>query len=477
MGLNSTLTGAGWVVELDSYGSQLTPEQIAGQATGVAGMSDRGDIVYGKSSLMTRCITGRANAVATSSLIWTGSALVTGLTQHQRHVLATHFDAVRIAIPNMHTSTVAGVKVAFGVSTSLGAYSSAPTTNSGTGTTSASPAPTETVSSALGVWRQALFNGATSATLPVAVDAANIYPSWTWTDWTQIASVDRTDGGTLPVLDLRIFIPVAAGSITTGWTGGTNQAWSIWGRDDLITGGRVCRVWNQDVDGIATPASFTTTTTYGVMIPIMLQYMSRSTGATILVLADSIGEASTGGTYTNNSFVWQAALGHNSPVEVCNYGFAGGSSIQVTQRVQPMIDQIQPTHILGVASSTNNFGTTLGARVSGETGGTIGVLAAMAKRVDAQLGLYEFLAVTNAAKAYAATDSFRVAGNTLAETRAGQIGARWVDLGAIWDGSAHASGQIEPSASLVNADGVHPNDAGHVAFKTPVASWLSATVA
>ncbi len=453
--------------------TDLSGAQVAAGATGVAGINQRGELKLETSATMTRCITGRANAVAVSSTIWTGTGLVTGLTQHQRHVLATHFDAVRIAIPNMHTSTVAGVKVAFGASTTLGSYSSAPTTNSGTGTTSASPAPTETVSSALGVWRQALFNGATSATLPVAVDAANIYPSWTWTDWTQVSSVDRTDGGTLPVLDLRIFIPVAAGSITAGWTGGTNQAWSIWGRDDLITGGRVCRIWNQDVDGIATPASFTTTTTNGVMIPVMLQYMSRTTGETILVLADSIGEASTGGTYTGNSFVWQAALANSTPVEVCNYGFAGGSSIQVTQRVQPLIDQIRPTRILGVSSSTNNFGTTLGIRVSGETGGTVGVLAAMSKQVNAKLGVYEFLAVTNAAKAYAATDSFRVNANTLAQNRSNQIGAKWIDLGSIWNGTTHASGQIEPNTSYVNADGVHPNDAGHSAFKVPVSLWLA----
>lgn len=45
MGLNSTLTGSGWVVELDAYGSQLTADQIAAGATGVAGVDSSGGLL------------------------------------------------------------------------------------------------------------------------------------------------------------------------------------------------------------------------------------------------------------------------------------------------------------------------------------------------------------------------------------------------------------------------------------------------
>lgn len=39
MGLNASLGTDGWTVELDSYGSQLTPSQVAAESTGVAGVN------------------------------------------------------------------------------------------------------------------------------------------------------------------------------------------------------------------------------------------------------------------------------------------------------------------------------------------------------------------------------------------------------------------------------------------------------
>lgn len=421
---------------------------------------------------MSRVITGRSNAVPITSTVFTGSSLVTGLTQHQRHVLANHFDAVRIAIPNMSTGSVAGVKVAFGTSTALGAYSAVPAGNSSSGTTSAAPTPTEVVSSALNNFRLALFAGQASGTLPAAIDAANSYPSWTWTDWTQVASVNRTDGGAGSILDLRIFIPVAAGSITSAYTGGTNDSWAIWGREDLITGGRVMRVWNQDVDGVSSPASFTSATTRPNFVPCIVQYMSRTTGQTLLVIGDSIAEASIGGTYTGNSSAWRAAKACKTPTEVVHMTLPGGTSIQTTNRALPLLDELEVTHILSNTASVNNFGTTLGARVSGESGGTIGMLTNAARRNGARLGMYGFLPVANAAKGYGATDSHRVTANALARARAEQLGVTWLDLVGLFSGSTHASGQIEPNAAIANADGIHPNDAGYTAFIAPIAAFI-----
>lgn len=429
-------------------------------------------VVSAQRRTMSRCITGRSNAVLASSTIWTGSGLVTGLTQHQRHALATHFDAVRIGIPNMHTSTVAGVKVVFGASNALGSYTSTPTANSSTGTSSAVPVPTETVSSTLSTWREALFGGATSATLPVAVSASNIWPSWTWTDWCQVASVDRTDGGTYPILDLRIFIPVAAGSITTAFTGASNQAWGLWGRTDLFTNGRVCRIWNQDVDGVTTPGDFTSTTTTPVMIPVIVQYISRTTGATLMTCGDSILEGSTGPTYIGDSFAWRAALDSTFPVEVCAQGFGGATSIQATNRARTVVAEVNPSHILAPSASTNNFGTTLGIRVTGESTGSLGVLASLAEASDAQLGVYGFLPVTNAAKGYGATDSFRTSANATVASRAETLGATYIDLVGTVSG-ATVSSQIEPAASMIAADGIHYNDTGNDAMAQPVLNWLN----
>lgn len=456
MTINSTLGPDGYTVSI--------PAPVSGD----------GKSIGSRRRIMSRCLTGRSKAVAVASTAFTGTGLVTGLTQHQRHALATHFDSVRIGIPNMHTAAVVGVKAAFGVSSSLGTYSAAPAANSSTGTTSASPAPTETVSSAGGVWRAATFGGQASGTLAAAIDAANNYPSYTWTDWCQVASVDRSDGGTYPVLDLRIFIPVAGAQISLGYTGASNTAYAAFGRDDLFTSGRVCRVWNQDVDGVTTPANFTTATTTPTLIPIILQFTSRTAGCTLMVIADSIGEASTGTTYLLNGFALKAALASTVPTEVCAQGFGGASSIQATNRAFGTIDEIRPSHILGTAASVNNFGTTLGQRVVNEAAGTVGTLASLASRWASRLGVYGFLPVTDAAKAYGATDSFRQSANALVPTRVAAYDGTYIDLVAALQGQT-VNSHIELATAMDSGDGVHPNDAAHTAAGTLVGNWLTAT--
>ncbi len=471
----ATLTATGWDVIEPNEGGKFGSVGVltASQITAVQALVSGGGNLGTRRTLMSRCLTGRSHAVAMASTVFTGTGLAVGLTQHQRHALATHFDSVRIGIPNMHTATVAGVKVAFGVSSSLGTYSAAPAANSSSGTSSASPAPTETVSSALGVWRAATFGGQSSGTLAAAVDATNNYPSYTWTDWCQVASVDRSDGGTYPVLDLRIFIPVAGAQVSLGYTGASDTAYAIFGRDDLFTGGRVCRSWNQDVDGVTTPANFTTATTTPTLIPIILQFTSRTTGRTLMVIADSIGEASTGPTYLLNGFALKAALASSVPTEVCAQGFGGATSIQATNRAFGVIDEVRPSHILGTAASVNNFGTTLGQRVVNESAGTIGTLASLAQRWSSRLGIYGFLPVTDAAKAYGATDSFRQTANALVPTRATAYAATHVDLVTVLQGQT-VNSHIELATALDSGDGVHPNDAAHTACGTLVGAWLAA---
>ncbi|KQY83661.1 SGNH/GDSL hydrolase family protein [Pelomonas sp. Root1444] len=445
-------------------------EALQGTLDPVSGAGNLGN----RRSLMARCLTGRSSAVAVASTAFTGTGLVTGLTQHQRHALATAFDSVRIGIPNMHTAAVAGVKVIFGVSNTLGTYSAAPAANSSTGTTSASPAPTETVSSTGGVWRSATFGGQSSGTLAAAIDAANNYPSYTWTDWCQVASVDRTDGGTYPVLDLRIFIPVAGANISLGYTGASNTAYAAFGREDLITGGRVCRVWNQDVDGVTTPANFTTATTTPTVIPVILQFTSRTTGRTLMVVADSIGEASTGPTYLLNGFALKAALASSVPTEVCAQGFGGATSIQATNRAFGVIDEVRPSHILATAASVNNFGTTLGQRVVNEAMGTVGTLVSLAQRWNSRLGVYGFLPVTDAAKPYGATDSFRQTANATLPARVASYGATYIDLVGALQGQT-VNSHIELATALDSGDGVHPGDPGHTTGSVPVGLWLANT--
>jgi len=427
--------------------------------------------------ILTRSLTGRSNAVsAASNAFGTGGALVTGLCQHQRVVMAGHFDAVRIAIPNMHTSAVSSVLAMVGVSNALGAWNTvAPSANNTGQLTAASPAPTETVSASPGVWRNLTFSGASSATLPAAVDATNLLPSFTWSDWAPIYSVDRTDGGTLPVLDVRMFFPVAAGSMTLAYTGVSNNAWAIAGRDDLYTGGRAYRVWNQDVDGVTTPDSFTTATTQPMVVPILIQYRSRAAGWAVTSLGDSIYEGTAGATYPANNFVWKACVSLSSlstPVEYCSLNAAGASTIQLIKRAQSLLPELTPSILLAQSASVNNFGTSLGSRVQQEGRGTGGVLQSLTSRSGTALVLGSMFPVTNAAKAWGTTDSQRVTLNATLATQSGTDGYTWLDYGPAYDGATKV-GQGEPAAALISGDGIHPNDAGQTALSAPTKQAIS----
>lgn len=443
------------------------------------------DITTGKSlvspqNIMTRSLTGRSNAVAASSTIFTGAPLVTGLTQHQRVALACPFDAIRIGIPNMHTASVANVLAAVGVTNALGAWSASPPTLNNTGAaTAASPTPSETVSAA-GAWRNFTFNGAASATLPAAVDATNLVPSITWSDWAPVSSVPRTDGGVFPLVDIRLFIPAAAGSITVGWTGASNSAWAVAGRDDLYTGGRAYRSWNQDTDAVTTPANFTATTTTPTVIPIYIQYRSRQPALTVLSLGDSIYEGTAGSTYPANNFVFKSVVALHSqsvPLEYCSANAAGATSLQLARKIGVVLDDIPNVLLAFEPASVNNFGASLGSRVQQEGLGSVGVIQSLLTSKQAGLILCSMLPVTNAARAWGATDSQRQQLNNSLEWACQRSNALFCDFSPVYNGPV-VSSQIEPQASLISGDGVHPNDAGQtalsVAFSTTLRQALAA---
>lgn len=444
------------------------------------------DAVRNKSRILTRSLTGRSNAVAASgNAFGTGGALAVGLCQHQRVALAAHFDSVRIAIPNMHTSSVASVLGMVGVSNALGAWStSAPILNNTGAATSASPTPSETVSSAgSGLWRNLTWSGASSVTLPAAVDATNLVPSYSWSDWAPVYSVARTDGGTFPLLDIRIFIPVAAGSMTLAYTGASNNAWAMWGRDDLFTNGRTYRVWNQDVDGVTTPTAFTSTTTQPMIVPLLIQYRSRFEGESVCVVGDSIYDATTGSTYTNNGWAWQGVSGISQtygPVEYCSLSAGGATTLQSALRAENQLSQVKPTIVVFPAASVNNFGTSLGSRVQQEGQGAVGKLLALASGVSVRetqpdVVIGSMLPVTNAAKAWGSTDAQRITLNNEMRNRSVDSGFTFLDFGPTIDGTT-TSGQIEPKSTYVGADGIHPNDTGYTAMAVPFKTALESII-
>lgn len=430
--------------------------------------------------VMSRALTGRAAALALTDALFPANSNTNGLTLHYRVAAACDFDSVRILIPNMHTSIVSGVTASVGLTDTLGAWSATPpTTNSSGANTAAAPSSNQAISSTGTNSIVCTFSGATSATLPIAAEASNLLSSYTASDWIPASAVSRADGGAFPLIDVRLFYP-AGSTATMAYTGGTYSSWAIWGRDDLITGGRPWRVWAQAVEAVATPANFTAVGTVPYMVPIVVQYRSRKTGAiSVMVLGDSIHEASTGGTYTGNSFTWQAIQELStteSPIELCNATIPGASTLVLTRYLNQYISKLQPTVVVAQAASVNNFGTTLGQRCIQNGLGALGSSQANAYEAECSLVTTTMFPVTNAAKPWGATDSFRQALNTAIRTNS-DSGSSYVvcDVGTVIDG-ATVSGQVEPVTSLVAVDGIHFNDAGHIAAKAPMKTALASAI-
>ncbi len=424
--------------------------------------------------LLARSPFGRGSAVSTAgNNFGTGGALAVGLTQRHKIALAGHFKAVRIGIPNIHTASISGVLAAVGVSAAAGAWaSSAPTVNNTGQATAAIPVPSETVSSA-GVWRGLTFDGAASGTLAAAPNASNLTTSWTWSDWAPIKSVSRTDGGVLPILDLSIFVPTAAGSITLAWTGASNNAWAMLGREDISLG-KFWRVWNQDVDGVTTPANFTQTTTTPQIIPVIVQYLSDVGGVTVFALGDSNFEASAGATYPWLSFGFQASSALSSlqfPVEFCSLGCPGATTLQLLNKSRKLFPELREGVLLAQIASINNFGTTLGARTFQEGVGHYGSVEAAIKDTELVPVYTTMHPVTTAARAWGTTDSQRVALNSWLLSEVSKQRSVF-DMGQTLDGVL-SGGQIQPKETIISTDGIHFNDLGQATLAGALREILS----
>lgn len=239
------------------------------------------------SNLLTKSWCGRYNTLANGA----------DHTTHVQTALAGHFDRVRLLIPNCVAATVTGVKASIAVTNAAGAANS-----------SATITPT-------GAWKDHLFSGASSANLPAGTVNA---PSWTATDWFDVNSQDRLAGEAYdaPLLNYRIEVPAANANITVN-----NHSVTDW-EDETATRGWFWRARTQAVLGCTTKGSFTSTATAGQHYPVVIQYMSRQTGATVYVCTDSLGEGADT-TLRNSGYPFWAARAASTlarPVEICNQG-------------------------------------------------------------------------------------------------------------------------------------------------------------
>lgn len=232
-----------------------------------------------------------------------------------------------------------------------------------------------------------------------------------------------------------------------------------------MTGGKAYRVFAQAVEAVATPANFTSATTVAYHVPIIIQYKSRNGGVSIARFGDSIWDGGTS-TYQNNGFAWQAVkdlAASGYVLEDANFSVPGQTTINLGQIAGQLMPYIKPTVCAFESASVNNYGASLGSRTQQHGRGALGTFLALCAEYRASPLTASFLPVTNAAKAYGATDSQRVTLNTFLAAQSLVDKYTYVDFGTVMDGVV-TSGQVEPAVAYITGDGIHPNDAGHTAM-------------
>ena len=151
-------------------------------------------------------------------------------------------------------------------------------------------------------------------------------PSITYSDWIQVSSLARTDGGTLPLLMVRTYaatsIDTFGGNATVlGTLNGASAGGSGW---DTYANGRIIRTYSNTTDQATSP----TTATAGansLMVPWGVQTISRKRGLSIGLFGDSLYQGF--GTLSLQNDPWQIAMAALStpafPITIAKFAYTG----------------------------------------------------------------------------------------------------------------------------------------------------------
>lgn len=454
--------------------------------------------------IASRTITGKTQLIALSATGGlypgqSGSAAGTGVTFDQRIAAPGPFDAIRILIPNVAATAVTGLKVGVAMATaSQGFQSTKPAAGGNNGQASAAnpndvlvPINSSLWTAAANAyqWRKAYFGNRTKTEidLPPAIDASTSIPSYTATDWIPCAPVARSDGGTLPIVAIRLQYPPAGTTPASGASpsspGVTLSATGFgnWGIDGALdtarpfNGGHFWRAFSDALQGVDNSINFQNSNnpqTMSVSVPIIVQFRMVGEVFTVMYLNDSIGEFTTGEYGASYAFrgALAAANAAGKAMSWCPFTWPSGQIINYARLGETLVDMIQPTILWAKPIGPNETGAPLTQSTTEGAMANLGYVLAIGKRYNSKVIIEPELAINNAgAYQFGAADSFRIAWNTAYAAQAAARDYIFAPLDAPWTaGGTVVSGQQQPLAAH-SYDGVHSTEAGHAAL-TPVAT-------
>jgi len=357
--------------------------------------------------------------------------------------------AIRIALPNISANAANGVKVSISAGTGFNASSSV-----------------NDVTPPGGAFTAVTWGGAASVNLPARLYAD--VPSFTYSDLISLKSLARTDGGTRPIICVRVEYPSGVDiSIpqheTYGWRGA-----GIF---------RQMRAAVQAVLGVTTPTAFTSTVAVDTlaMIPAV-QYTSTKTGKQVLFTGDSIAEGYGNGTRSFGATA-RACVALSTPVNPIEYfdaAQAGQAPLVYSRCIENYQKQVNPTIVVYSPYSINDVpagGMTATSYANLYTGLGRVLNSAMTSNQQSKLLLLEALPCNPSFRATAAGDQLRRDLNVLLGTFTGmQVMRGYADsISAGQD----ANGQTLITTGL-DIDGAHLSELGYNTAAIPLKQYISA---
>lgn len=380
-----------------------------------------------RSSLMMKSVCGRFIKNTSSS----------NRTTSLQFSLATHYDRVRIILPNLHTAAIDNVRVCV-----------APTNTDGGDTqTTAMIYP----SGGESTWVDATFSGASSGSLALS---DGLTPSFTATDWIDVSSIDRTDGGELPVLLVRIEQPAAGGFMTGPFSDMSGMS------NKTTVGQRPYRSAAIALLGVTTKSSVNAAAYSANHQAAIVQYAPRTLGRCVMGFGDSLTEGSGGvspSTYSWLHKACEAVHSAASPVEICNLGWGGKDSDEFFSMAGIFLPMV-PNAIAFYAAFTPN---------SSLVASNINVFRRYTARFLELCETYKVTPILNTGipstyglsqgKNWSAVDNLRISRNNEI-LLSGVVSA---DFSSVMTGGFNATNtaQRDILAGMTD-DGLHPNNAG-----------------
>jgi len=306
-----------------------------------------------------------------------------------------------------------------------------------------------------GTWVTATRSGLSRVYAELAPGTGRI--AYTATDWINISSVPRTDGGTKPLVAARAFMQSSANLPVYG--DGTDD-FTNWA---TRTDGRIWAARQQD--GLAVSSGFTNTTNRSQSPIVGFQYLARGRVITVAAVGDSITDGR--GTYLGEGFILPAVESlsdmNGTAYEYMNCGWSGQAMSTFAERgVDVLQSSIRPdVLVLPGASPNDNPSSIAQSDIDGFRSRRNRVVAD-ARRAGVPVVLWTWLPTNTAVRPYGAADSLRTAYNAELMAQAGR-GLFVVDAAAALSGVT-SGGQVQMLAGSTT-DGIHPNDSGNATLR------------